>query len=121
MIGIHGTGWGLGLESLSTVGADVQVGVWPVQQQAGQDTPQRTLKPGFPIGTCAILNHGSTVRNCAILNLGSPFESFAKFNEFYSSPGEVGLSFLTSPSFALLNSPIGLVARLENNCERTVG
>ena len=46
MIGIHGTGWGLGLESLSTVGADVQVGVWPVQQQAGQDTPQHCLKEG---------------------------------------------------------------------------
>ena len=27
----------LGLGSLSTVGADVKVGVWPVQQQAGQD------------------------------------------------------------------------------------
>ena len=38
---IHGTGWRLGLESLSTVGADVLVGVWPDQQQAGQDTQQR--------------------------------------------------------------------------------
>merc|ERR1719481_962051 len=36
------------------------------------------------------------------------------------SPGEVRLSFLTSPSFALLDSPIALVVRLENNCERTV-
>ena len=41
MVTIHVPGWGLGLEGLSTVGADVQVGVWPAQQQAGQGTPQR--------------------------------------------------------------------------------
>ena len=43
MVTIRVLGWGLGLEGLSTVGADVQVGVWPAQQQAGQDTPQRYL------------------------------------------------------------------------------
>jgi len=36
------------------------------------------------------------------------------------SPGEVRLSFLTAPSFALLDHPLPLVLRLENNCERTV-
>ena len=41
MNGIHGTGRRLGLESLSTEGADALVGVWPDQQQAGQDTQQR--------------------------------------------------------------------------------
>ena len=41
MVTIHVPGWGLGLEGLSTVGADVQVGVWPEQQQAGQDAHQR--------------------------------------------------------------------------------
>jgi len=30
------------------------------------------------------------------------------------------LSFLTAPSFALLDHPLPLVLRLENNCERTV-
>ena len=43
MLAIHRTGWGLSLESLSTVGAEVQVGVRPAQQQAGQDTPQRLV------------------------------------------------------------------------------
>ena len=43
MVTIHVPGWGLGLEGLSTVGADVQVGVWPAQQQAGQGTPQRMV------------------------------------------------------------------------------
>ena len=41
MVTIRMLGWGHGLEGLSTVGADVQVGVWPAQQQAGQGTPQR--------------------------------------------------------------------------------
>ena len=41
MVTIDVPGWGLGLEGLSTVDADVQVGVWPAQQQAGQGTPQR--------------------------------------------------------------------------------
>ena len=57
MNGIHGTGRRLGLESLSTEGADVLFffffvnrvpqmvctsnGVWPDQQQAGQYTQQR--------------------------------------------------------------------------------
>lgn len=36
------------------------------------------------------------------------------------SPGEVRLSFLTAPSFALLDRPVPLVARLENHSERTV-
>ena len=43
MVTIHVPGWGLGLEGLSTVGADVQVGVWPEQQQAGQDAHQRCI------------------------------------------------------------------------------
>ena len=43
MVTIHVPGWGLGLEGLSTVGADVQVGVWPEQQQAGQDAHQRYI------------------------------------------------------------------------------
>ena len=34
---------------------------------------------------------------------------------------QVRLSFLTAPSFALLDRPLPLVLRLENNCERTVG
>ena len=34
---------------------------------------------------------------------------------------QVRLSFLTAPSFALLDHPLPLVLRLENNCERTVG
>ena len=46
MVTIQVPGWGLGLGGLSTVGADVQVGVWPAQQQAGQGTPQR--RDGFP-------------------------------------------------------------------------
>ena len=33
---------------------------------------------------------------------------------------QVRLSFLTAPSFALLDHPLPLVLRLENNCERTV-
>ena len=36
-------GWRLGLDSLATEGAGVLVGVWPDQQQAGQDTQQRSL------------------------------------------------------------------------------
>ena len=43
MIGFHVGGWRLGLDGLSTEGADVLVGVWPDQQQAGQDTQQRTV------------------------------------------------------------------------------
>ena len=35
----------LGLESLATEGAGVVVGVWPDQQQAGQDTQQRFTSP----------------------------------------------------------------------------
>ena len=34
----------LGLDSLATEGAGVLVGVWPDQQQAGQDTQQRWKK-----------------------------------------------------------------------------
>jgi len=34
--------------------------------------------------------------------------------------GEVRLTFLHAPSYALLNTPFPLVLRLENNCERTV-
>ena len=45
MVTIQVPGWELGLEGLSTVGADVQVGVWPAQQQAGQGTPQRVTNP----------------------------------------------------------------------------
>ena len=41
MVTIQVPGRGLGLGSLSTIGADVQVGVWPDQQQAGQDAHQR--------------------------------------------------------------------------------
>ena len=41
MVTIQVPGWGIGLGGLSTVGADVQVGVWPEQQQAGQDAHQR--------------------------------------------------------------------------------
>ena len=41
MVTIQVPGWGLGLGSLSTVGAEVLVGVWPDQQQAGLDTQQR--------------------------------------------------------------------------------
>ena len=33
---------------------------------------------------------------------------------------QVRLSFLTAPSFALMDHPLPLVLRLENNCERTV-
>ena len=40
---LHGTGRRLGLESLATEGAGVVVGVWPDQQQAGQDTQQRII------------------------------------------------------------------------------
>jgi len=36
------------------------------------------------------------------------------------STGEVRLTFLTSPTFALLDTPVSLVLRLENHCERTV-
>jgi len=36
------------------------------------------------------------------------------------SAAEVRLSFLTAPSFALMDHPLPLVLRLENNCERTV-
>ena len=42
MIGLHVGGRRLGLDGLSTGGADVLVGVWPDQQQAGQDTQQRS-------------------------------------------------------------------------------
>ena len=42
MVTIQVPGRGLGLVSLSTVGAEVLVGVWPDQQQAGLDTQQRT-------------------------------------------------------------------------------
>ena len=45
MNGIHGTGRRLCLESLSTEGTDVLVGVWPDQQQAGQYTQQRFTSP----------------------------------------------------------------------------
>ena len=38
---IHVGGRRLGLDGLSTEGAGVVVGVWPDQQQAGQDTQQR--------------------------------------------------------------------------------
>ena len=38
---IHVGGRRLGLDGLSTEGAGVVVGVWPGQQQAGQDTQQR--------------------------------------------------------------------------------
>ena len=47
MVTIHVPGWGLGLEGLSTEGADVQVGVWPEQQQAGQDAHQRRNDTGI--------------------------------------------------------------------------
>ena len=40
---IHVGGRRLGLESLATEGAGVVVGVWPDQQQAGQDTQQRKV------------------------------------------------------------------------------
>ena len=36
------------------------------------------------------------------------------------STGEVRLSFLQAPSFALLNTPVPLTMRLDNNSERTV-
>ena len=39
---IHVGGRRLGLDGLSTEGADVHGGVWPAQQQAGQGTPQRS-------------------------------------------------------------------------------
>ena len=44
MVTIQVPGRGLGLGSLSTVGAEVLVGVWPDQQQAGLDTQQRRLR-----------------------------------------------------------------------------
>jgi len=34
--------------------------------------------------------------------------------------GEVRLTFLHAPSYALLNSPLPLLLKLENNCDRTV-
>ena len=59
MICSHGTvGWRLGLEGLSTVGADVQVGGWPVRQQAGQDTPQQSSKRIVYVTQCIVC--GST-------------------------------------------------------------
>ena len=36
------------------------------------------------------------------------------------STGEIRLSFLQAPSFALLNTPVPLTMRLDNNSERTV-
>lgn len=36
------------------------------------------------------------------------------------SPGEVRVSFLRCPSFALLDAPISIGIRMENNCDRTV-
>ena len=52
-------------------------------------------------------------------------DSFSPFFQVRLIPShlsfQVRLSFLTAPSFALLDHPLPLVLRLENNCERTVG
>ena len=49
MVTIQVPGRRLGLDGLSTVGADVQVGVWPAQQQAGQGTPHAGLEKHEPV------------------------------------------------------------------------
>ena len=58
MVTIHVPGWRLGLEGLSTEGADVQVGVWPEQQQAGQDAHQRTITSAIYLYFCLLHTKG---------------------------------------------------------------
>ena len=65
--------------------------------------------------TCTVLNLTNMCANS--INLSDSSLLLVK----YIATCQVRLSFLTAPSFALLDHPLPLVLRLENNCERTVG